>query len=62
MHFLNYWQLLKQKTKVSNVKVSGLDTDIDYTDANFVDNIKNYMSNAFSSPYNSKKTIQPNFE
>jgi hypothetical protein len=43
MHFLNYWQLLKQKTKVSNVKVSGLDTDIDYTDANFVDNIKNYM-------------------
>jgi hypothetical protein len=43
MHFLNYWQLLKQKTKVSTVKVSGLDTDIEYTDTNFVDNIKNYM-------------------
>jgi hypothetical protein len=43
MHFLNYWQLLKQKTKISDVKIVGLDTDIEYTDTNFVDNIKNYM-------------------
>lgn len=43
MHFLNYWQLLKQKTKINPIKVTGLDTDIEYTDSNFVDNIKNYM-------------------
>jgi hypothetical protein len=43
MHFLNYWQLLKQKTFVTPIEVNGLDTEIEYTDQNFVDNIKNYM-------------------
>ena len=43
MHFLNYWQLLKQKTQYAKVEINGLDNEIEYTDSNFVDNIKNYM-------------------
>ena len=43
IHFLNYWQLLKQKTLCSPVEINGLDNEIEYTDTNFVDNIKNYM-------------------
>ena len=43
MHFLNYWQLLKQKTKVTKIDIDGLDNEIDYEDDNFVDDIKNYI-------------------
>ena len=43
MHFLNYWQLLKQKTQIEPIEINGLDNEIEYTDTNFVDNIKNYM-------------------
>jgi hypothetical protein len=43
IHFLNYWQLLKQKTLCSPVEINGLDNEIEYTDSNFVDNNKNYM-------------------
>jgi hypothetical protein len=45
LHFLNYWQLLKQNTNYSQVDIDALDDEIDYTDENFVDNIKNYMLN-----------------
>jgi hypothetical protein len=45
LHFLNYWQLLKQKTNVTNVEIDGLDNELDYDDANFVDNIKHYYLN-----------------
>jgi hypothetical protein len=41
-HFLNYWQLLKQKTNITSVPILGLDTELDYDDRNFVDNIKQY--------------------
>ncbi len=43
LHFLNYWQLLKQKTDVAQIVIDGLDNEIEYTDNNFVDNIKQYM-------------------
>jgi len=43
MHFLNYWQLLKQGTKYSKVVIDGLDNELEYDDSNFVDNIKQYM-------------------
>ena len=43
LHFLNYWQLLKQKTDVTQVVVDGLDNSLDYDDNNFVDNIKHYL-------------------
>lgn len=45
LHFLNYWQLLKQKTIHENINIDGLDDEIEYTDDNFVDNIKHYILN-----------------
>ena len=43
LHFLNYWQLLKQQTKTTDVVIDGLDNEIEYDETNFVDNIKHYM-------------------
>ena len=43
LHFLNYWELLKQKTNLTQVIIDGLDNDIEYDEQNFVDNIKQYM-------------------
>ena len=43
LHFLNYWELLKQKTVVTPVVIDGLDNEIEYDDSNFVDNIKQYL-------------------
>lgn len=45
LHYLNYWQLLKEKTFSENVEINDLDTEIDYDDSNFVDTIKNYSLN-----------------
>jgi hypothetical protein len=42
LHFLNYWQLLRQKTNISKIVIDGLDNEIEYTDDNFVDDIKEY--------------------
>ena len=49
LNFLNYWQLLKEKTTVANVDLDGLDNEIEYEDDNFVDNIKNYILNLSES-------------
>ena len=43
LHFLNYWQLLKQKTSCLPVVIDGLDNEIEDDDSNFVDNIKQYL-------------------
>jgi len=43
LHFLNYWQLLKQRTNITRITIDGLDNEIEYDDNNFVDNIKQYM-------------------
>ena len=43
LHFLNYWELLKQKTTLTPVVIDGLDNEIEYDDTNFVDNIKQYL-------------------
>lgn len=43
LHFLNYWQLLKQNTTLTYVVIDGLDNEIEYDDTNFVDNIKQYI-------------------
>jgi hypothetical protein len=45
LHFLNYWELLKQQSDVTKIDIDGLDIDLEYDDSNFVDNIKNYMLN-----------------
>jgi len=43
LHFLNYWELLKQKTNLTQIVVDGLDNDIEYDEQNFLDNIKQYL-------------------
>lgn len=43
LHFLNYWQLLKQRTELTRITIDGLDNEIEYDDSNFVDNIKQYL-------------------
>ena len=50
--FLNYWQLLKQKTKYTKVEINDLETEIEYENDNFVDDIKNYLLDlsAFERP------------
>ena len=45
LHFLNYWQLLKKNSKVNNIEITNLDTDLQYDEGNFVDNIKHFMLN-----------------
>ena len=45
LHFLNYWQLLKEKTKYTVVDINSLDNEIEHEDTNFIDNIKNYVLN-----------------
>lgn len=42
LNFLNYWQILKFKTNVNTITVDDLDTEFDYNEDNFVDDIKNY--------------------
>lgn len=42
MHFFNYWQLLKSRTNATNIDITSLNSNIKYTDKNFVDNIKSY--------------------
>jgi hypothetical protein len=43
LHFLNYWQLLKQRTELTKITIDGLDNELEYDDTNFVDNIKQYI-------------------
>ena len=45
LHFLSYWQLLKQKTNIVSIEIDGLDNELEFNDGNFVDNIKNYSLN-----------------
>ena len=50
LHFLNYWQLLKEKTKYTVVDINSLDNEIEHEDTNFIDNIKNYVLNLSIKP------------
>lgn len=43
--FLNYWQLLKNKTTVNNVFIDSMDTEIDFDENTFVSGIRNYVLN-----------------
>lgn len=45
LHFLNYWQLLKKNTKVTNIGIDTLDTELKYDETNFLDNIKQFVLN-----------------
>jgi hypothetical protein len=43
--FLNYWQLLKKKTNVTNVFIDSLDMQIEFDEETFVNGIRNYALN-----------------
>ena len=43
--FINYWEFLKNKTKVQKVFVDNLNDNILFNEENFVNNIKNFILN-----------------
>jgi hypothetical protein len=52
--FLNYWKLLKKQTNVQQILLNDIDTDINYDEDNFVNNIKNFVLNLPNNEKNSK--------
>lgn len=52
LHFLNYWQLLKKNTNVTMVDVDSLDIELDFTERNFVNDVKQYMLQLPNKPEN----------
>jgi len=48
LNFLNYWQLLKQKTIYNKVEINDLETELEYENDNFVDDVKDYILNLSS--------------
>jgi hypothetical protein len=50
--FLNYWKLLKKQTNIQHILLNDIDTDINYDEDNFVNNIKNFVLNL---PNNNEK-------
>ena len=57
MVFLNYWQLLKQKTNINVVAVDGLDAELEFDENNFVNNIKSYVLE-FKEEYKSMTPLE----
>ena len=45
LSFLNYWQLLKQKTNLNTVFVDVLNDNFEFNDQNFANNIKHFVLN-----------------
>jgi len=43
LHFLNYWQFLKQKTHVHYIYIDDLDKEIQFNETNFANDIKIYV-------------------
>ena len=46
--FIHLWQFLKKKTSVNNIFVDNLDSQINFNEENFVNNIKNFVLNISS--------------
>jgi len=45
LHFFNYWQLLKKKTKVNLNFVDNLDNELEFDENDFANNIKQFILN-----------------
>lgn len=45
LHFLNYWQLLKQSASVTDTMVDSLDAEFVHDENKFIDGIRHYMMN-----------------
>ena len=44
-HFLNYWQLMKQSTNVTDTTVDNIETEFVHDENKFIDGIQHYMMN-----------------
>ena len=55
--FLNYWELLKQKTRVSTINVDSLTDELQFDENNFVNNIKSYLLE-FKEEYSSMSSLE----
>jgi len=55
--FLNYWQLLKQRTNVHNISVDSLENELNFDEKNFANNIKSYFLD-FKEEYKSMTPIE----
>jgi len=45
LHFFSYWRVLTSKTNVNDVDIASLNNAINYSEDNFINNIKNYSLN-----------------
>ena len=58
LHFLNYWELLKKKTKVNTVLIDTLETEFEFDEYNFANNIKNFVLNLNDEERNGQTKIE----
>ncbi len=58
LHFLNYWQLLKNKTKVDSILVDSLENELEFNEQNFANNIKNFVLNLDEEERKGKPPIE----
>jgi len=63
LFFLNYWELLKQKSTINNHFIDNFDSTIELNENNFVNSIKNYVLNLSDESIGnmSKQEIYSNF-
>ena len=59
LHFLNYWELFKTKTDVKDINIDSLDTDFQYDENNFVDNIKKFELQLDAKSESENQSITP---
>jgi hypothetical protein len=62
--FMNYWQILTDKTYVTSVPITGLDIELNYDEYNFMDSIKQYYLDLteFQKPETQTQTNKEIFE
>ena len=58
LHFLNYWQLLKNKTNVDSILVDSLENELEFNEQNFANNIKNFVLNLDEEERKGKTPIE----
>ena len=45
LHFLNYWQLLKKIKNINTITIDTLETEVEFEENNFANNIKRFVLN-----------------
>jgi hypothetical protein len=60
LSFINYWQLLKKKTNINTIIVDDVTKEIEFNEANFSNNIKNFVLNV-TGEHKDKEELYKNF-